>query len=202
MTNTQPAGWYADPENSAGTRWWDGVQWTDHRTEPYTRDAVAATLKAPEGTRVNTPWIWLIIVIPLLPTLALLTVDWTAVVDLTSTSAMGSMAFLASPGYLIGLLGGWVSYGLCAWFAYLDWRELRRREVPRPFHFAWVFLSSVLYVIGRAVVARRRAGHGIAPMWVAIGTLVLSFAFAIYMMVVMFASIFQQVETFAYNGLV
>jgi hypothetical protein len=25
-----PAGWYADPDNAAAQRWWDGTQWTSH----------------------------------------------------------------------------------------------------------------------------------------------------------------------------
>lgn len=26
-----PAGWYADPENAAGERWWNGSSWSDHK---------------------------------------------------------------------------------------------------------------------------------------------------------------------------
>jgi hypothetical protein len=30
--NAQPiAGWYPDPENEAGDRWWNGATWSDHR---------------------------------------------------------------------------------------------------------------------------------------------------------------------------
>jgi Protein of unknown function (DUF2510) len=28
-----PAAWYADPENPSGMRYWDGRQWTEHRTD-------------------------------------------------------------------------------------------------------------------------------------------------------------------------
>jgi hypothetical protein len=31
-------GWYADPTGVATSRWWDGVQWTDH-TQPPTGSA-------------------------------------------------------------------------------------------------------------------------------------------------------------------
>lgn len=27
-----PAAWYADPENATGMRYWDGAEWTEHRT--------------------------------------------------------------------------------------------------------------------------------------------------------------------------
>jgi Protein of unknown function (DUF2510). len=30
-TAPPPAGWYADPENPAGERWWNGSGWSDHK---------------------------------------------------------------------------------------------------------------------------------------------------------------------------
>jgi hypothetical protein len=32
-TGLPPAAWYADPENPAGMRYWDGARWTEHRTD-------------------------------------------------------------------------------------------------------------------------------------------------------------------------
>jgi hypothetical protein len=32
-TGLPPAAWYADPENPAGMRYWDGAEWTEHRTD-------------------------------------------------------------------------------------------------------------------------------------------------------------------------
>ncbi len=29
-----PAGWYPDPTGRSGLRWWDGLDWTDHRRAP------------------------------------------------------------------------------------------------------------------------------------------------------------------------
>jgi hypothetical protein len=39
-----PAAWYADPDNPQGMRYWDGVRWTEHRT-----DYLAAPPKKPVG---------------------------------------------------------------------------------------------------------------------------------------------------------
>ncbi len=42
-TNGQPvAGWYADPQNAAQLRWWDGAQWSTHTT-PVPQPAAPAT---------------------------------------------------------------------------------------------------------------------------------------------------------------
>lgn len=154
-------------------------------------------LKAPEGTNPYTPWIWLIVVLPLVVALPALGIDWGSLVDLTDTTGMSALGIYANPLYWVMLLGGWVAYGLNAWFAYLDWRELQRRGVPKPFHFAWVFLSSGVYPIGRSVVVRRRTGTGIAPMWATIATLVLSFALGMYIVALTMVSIFEQMAMYS-----
>lgn len=195
MTNT-PAGWYPDPESTGQSRWWDGNAWTDQRSAPYAM-ATAADLKAPEGTEVNTVWIWLVVVLPLLPMIGLFTVDWTAFVDLGDTTGMSSLTAVTSPGYLFSMFSGWAVYGLSVWFAYLDYRTLGRRAVPRPFHWAWTFLSSLVYVIGRSVIVKRRTGHGMAPFWAAIASIVLSIAVSIYLVVTIFAAVAQQMSTLA-----
>lgn len=165
MTNPT-AGWYPDPEDATRSRWWDGGQWTEHRSAPYVAVAAAADLRAPEGTPWNTVWIWLIVFLPYVSLLGFFTIDWSTYIDL-SNPIRGELAMVTSAGYLVTVLSGLVTYGLCVWFAYLDWRALTERGVPRPFHWAWGFLSYV-YPIGRSVVVRRRTGHGISPMWVTI----------------------------------
>ena len=47
-------------------------------------------------------------------------------------------------------------------------RELAARGFVRPFPWAWTFLSSLVYVIGRHVVIRRRGGRILAPLVVTI----------------------------------
>lgn len=202
MTTPRP-GWYPDPENTGGTRWWDGARWTDHRSAPYAAPyaspysaAATAQLKAPEGTDWNTAWIWLVVFLPMLPLLALLTDDWSRIVDLNDPTGLSTFRYLLSPGYLIAALGGWVIYGVSVWFSYLDWKELTSRGVPRPFHWAWSFLSSAVYAIGRSVVVRRRTGHGSAPLWAQIAMLIATFAIVVYITVAMTVGIYESISTF------
>ncbi len=195
MTTT-PAGWYPDPDNATQLRWWDGAQWTENRSAPPVANPYstsAADLKAPDGTKWNTVWIWIIVVIPFVPSLALLTVDWSSMIDFTSGSEAEMMLRMyTNPAYLGSILGGFIAYGLGVWFAYIDWRELTRRGVPRPFHWAWNFITPV-YAIGRSVVVRRRTGRGISPMWVTIALLVLSFIYSIVFSVFILSSVFSQI---------
>jgi len=191
-----PAGWYPDPAGTPRQRWWDGGAWTEHYNEvpvaaqpyagaqqPYSYAATAESLKAPEGIPVYNIWIWLILGLPILGTiLNYATTDWSRL--------------MASPGptngtLLIGALG-WVIYGLGVFFAYRDYKTLLGLGVPRPFHWAWGFLSMV-YVIGRSVVVRRRTGHGILPMWIAIAYMALTFVVTIILFISIFSTAMAQV---------
>jgi len=86
------------------------------------------------------------------------------------------MAEVFSPAYVVILLTGWLSYGLMVVFAWRDVVWLRKQGVVRPFHWAWTFLNSWVYIIGRSVivygVARPR---GRAPIWVLIAVAVVGF---------------------------
>lgn len=146
--------------------------------DPYSRATPAAALRAPEGTDPSTVWIWLILAIPVVQFLPVLVIDWNAfiVATLSDPSGLGAYSVLLTPGYLALIAIGWIGTALLIWFAFLDWRELKRRGVPQPFHWAWMFLvlavSYAVYPIGRAVVANRRTGRGLGVMWITIATLV------------------------------
>ena len=60
--NTAAApGWY--PDGSGAQRWWDGRGWTEHVSTAPAVAAVAYTRpQLPEGTKVDTVWIWLVAV--------------------------------------------------------------------------------------------------------------------------------------------
>jgi hypothetical protein len=194
-----PAGWYADPAGGAQRRWWDGTQWTDHLETPYSTAAAAQPERAPEGTDPYTTWIWPLMVIPVLQLLSVFLIDWEQfiVTSLTDPGAAAQLDLLTTPGYLAVTALGWITNILFALFAFLDWRELRHRGVPRPFHWAWSFtvLASAwpVYPIGRAIVARRRTGRGLASLWITIASFVLgiivSFGLAIYLVQVSLASV-------------
>jgi hypothetical protein len=192
MTNVAP-GWYPDPSGSGAQRWWDGTNWTDHSNQPYAQSTVG--LRAPEGAKTNTVWIWLVVVLPLVGVLPLLFIDWRSTLDLSSPT--GSTALMTSPLYLFSGVLSWVLYGLVVFFAYRDYRALEAAGVPRPFHWAFAFLSSVVYAIGRAVVVKRRTGHGSAVLWAAIASIVLSFVFVTIVMVQLFGAILSEVQRYS-----
>jgi hypothetical protein len=179
-SQTIPAGWYPDPEGLQRQRWWDGERWTAHfaplsTQQPYT--GAAPQGGAPTGTDWNTPWIWLALVLPLLPTLPLLFVDWSGLVAANPGSfdpdIERQLSVYASPAYLTSVIGGWLAWALAVVFCYLDFKTLRDRGVPAPFHWAWAFLGSVVYAIGRGVVTNRRMGAGMVVVWAAVGLIVL-----------------------------
>jgi hypothetical protein len=179
--NTQgaaPAGWYPVAPGSPQLRWWDGTQWTEHH---HTVDATPAygsqTMRAPEGTRTGTAWIWIFALLPLLqlaeiPFVLTFYMKVFGAISLTDPTAIERAEFAPDSG-ILGLWGvTLVVYAISVVTAALDYRALGKRGVPHPFHWAWTFLSSLVYIIGRTVVVRRRTDTGLAPLWVNIVTLV------------------------------
>jgi hypothetical protein len=199
-TPRTPAGWYPDPEGVQRQRWWDGQKWTADvaplsAPQPYT--AVRPKLSAPAGTDWNTPWIWLALLVPLLPVLPLLFVDWSQLVEVDATTLEPDLesqfAIYTSPAYLASVIGGWLAWALAVLFSYLDWKTLRDRGVPSPFHWAWSFLSSVVYAIGRGVVTNSRIGKGIVVVWAAVGVIVLGILLGFGIAAIVINAVFQQV---------
>lgn len=177
-----PAGWYPDPSNAAQQRWWDGVQWSEQVSAPY---LAAEQQKAPEGTNVQTPWIWLVVLLPLLSLVSLFTMDFSGMMrdmlaNPTDPNAQleAQFAMYSNPAFLITGALSWLIIAATIVFAYLDWRELKRRGVPAPFHWAFSFLAiagfGVVYPIGRSVVVKRRTGKSDRVLLAAILTIVLS----------------------------
>lgn len=202
---TTPPGWYPDHANPAIQRWWDGTQWTDHTQQAYTAGGVAAEqLKAPEGTSWNTPWIWLILLLPLLSIFSLFTINIDGYLDAlisnpTSPDVSGAISAFFTPAFIVSILLGWAIIAATILFAYLDYRELAKRGIPKPFPWAFAFLAlagyGIVYPIGRAVVTNRRGAGGRIVLWIAIATIVLTFAIAIIWTFVIMGQVFQTVAT-------
>jgi hypothetical protein len=169
---TPAPGWYADPTGQAGVRWWDGSQWTSY-SAPHPGAAVTAAARPalPASTPVYTPYIWLIVFLPVLssltlflyrPSFRLTEIGGVQTIDPTS---------MFTPGYVALLLLGMVVYALSIVFAALDHRALARAGVVRPFHWAFAFLG-VVYTIGRSVIVHQVARpRGLAPVWATIGVI-------------------------------
>jgi hypothetical protein len=203
-TQNAPAGWYPDPNAPGGQRWWDGTQWTDHvgvpAQQPY---QPFAPLTAPAGTQTGTPWIWLVALLPLLtiPTLFLIDIQGYLRATLQNPASPSSMLALFTPGYLVAMLLGWATTIGTIVFAYLDWRALKRRGVPQPFHWAFSFLilasAGIVYPIGRSVVVKRRAGGSMAPMWVAIAVYALVIIVSIVWSIVLIDQVFASIPSYS-----
>lgn len=200
-----PAGWYTDPAGSARLRWWDGSQWTDHYQQPYS--ATAVDLKAPEGTPVYNVWIWLVVFLPYLTLPFLFLLDFSSVFESIdpnnpNASIEAQMGLYTSPGFIGLAVAGFVSNVLVLLFGYLDWKALKAAGVPKPFHWAFIFINLAgypVYAIGRAVITKRRTGHGSAVLWATIGMLVLSIIVAIAWSVMLVGQVFSSIEPTLYR---
>jgi hypothetical protein len=194
-TPSTPAGWYPDPEAPTQGRFWDGTAWTDLRHQPGTPYPAPPAPKAPPGTDWNTPWIWLIALLPLLPSILLLFVPWGSMFDIDVSDPYSGMsstfAIFASPFYWATLVLSYAIYGVSVVFAYRDVKELTARGVPKPFHWAFAFLGGLVYTIGRSVVVHRRTGNGHQPIWAEAAVFLISIVISIAITAMMLASMNQ-----------
>lgn len=180
---TAPAGWYPIAAGSLEQRYWDGTAWTQHTYDPTVAAATASSAspvqrvgpQAPEGTKPSTSWFWITAVSPVIAIVGLLptAIFFNSFLS-KSLSVESTTALFANPAYLVSTLLSFLEIAVYVIFPILDWSALRKRGVPSPFHWAWslsalIVGSPIIYVIGRTVVARRRTGRGLAPLWVFIG---------------------------------
>jgi hypothetical protein len=174
---------------------------TDNYQQAYSQDAAA--LRASEGARVYNPWIWLVVFLPYITLPFLFLIDFSGMfsgvdVDDPSAAMSAQLAIFASPGFIGLTLGGLVTSVLVIVFGYLDWKALTAAGVPKPFHWAFIFINLAgypVYAIGRAVVTKRRTGHGYAVLWATIGMLVLSIIVSIVWAAVLFSQLLGAVAT-------
>lgn len=180
-------GWFPDPSGGAGARWWDGQTWTQHVSDSVPQVAAASIepRRVSPGTPRYTPHIWIIVAIPVVWILLVLFLNTNGYRIYSALApSVGPLADYTGPGILLlQQLSIWLVYGLSVMFAFFDRRVLLRRGFDRPFHWAWSFLGSYVYVIGRSIIVRRRSDGGLVPMWLALGILVVLAAGAIMLIV-------------------
>ena len=203
-------GWYPDPRTSGGLRWWDGVRWTEHvapapapapapasAPSPYARSPYAPAQRRPlpAETPVYTVWIWLVAVLPLASSLLLFLLHPQPLFEASTFGSSSNVvirdpfALLGGPMYFVVVGIGWLLTAAGIVFSWLDFRELNRRGVERPFHWAWSFLG-IVYPIGRSIIVRGVAGgRGLAPLWVAVAVYIASFAIAVTWSILLVAQI-------------
>ncbi|MFF2050533.1 DUF2510 domain-containing protein [Leifsonia sp. NPDC058194] len=209
-------GWYPDPYGAAPQRWWDGTQWTAQVSQPAVpqQAVLHAQYQAPvqgprpalnPATPVGTVWIWLVVLLPLvsIALLPLVRFDFHYTLDsgqLDSTSLANPFSMFG-PWYFVLIAVGWLTYAVTVVCSWLDHRELTRRGVVRPFHWAWSFLSSFVYVIGRTVIVRSVADRrGMAPLWAMIAVTVLSFVVATIWSIMLVTGAVNDFSRLAYYG--
>ena len=171
-------------QSQASPRDQDAYSKAAHSQTSYPQAPVAPSAPLRTDIQTNTVWIWLVVLLPLvmLPTIFL--IDWRGYLESSlDMSSLDSPNPVGPPvGMTLASLGlsalGYVVAGIGILFAWLDWRELKRRGIQKPFHWAWAFLALVVtngvYVIGRGVILRRQTGKGLVPVWAWIAVTLLS----------------------------
>ena len=169
--------WHADPEGGSGLRWWDGTQWTSSVMGPA---ELGPPIQKPlaADTPVFTVSIWVIVFLPLLVTLGNLLFPTPSLASVYEAAATNEGQSFDQAGILRNLLTLFV-YGATVVLAFLDRRALLQAGYVRPFHWAWAFLSTGVYVVGRSIIVQRRIGRGLTPIWVWVGVTLLGVAVAV-----------------------
>ncbi|WKK72155.1 DUF2510 domain-containing protein [Rathayibacter oskolensis] len=164
--------------------------------QPYAQQPAAPQPRDPSIVTA-TPWIWVVVLLPLLSALSLFLLSPSAIADSSMASTYGPRASMGmSTGYLLGLgavqVVGFLIYAGEVVFSFLDYRQLKKAGVQKPFHWAWAFLAApYVYVIGRSVVVKRVTGGGLLPLWIFLGVVVVTFIVVIGWTAAVFSEMMQ-----------
>ena len=138
----------------------------------------------PPGTRVDTVWIWLLVVVPWVLASTIFLFDVRALFDaLWVDDVSGALGHVVL--HLVVLLGSSLAtVCLALLFAFRDARALRAVGVVHPFPWGFAAIAGIVYVIGRQVVLRKVTRASAAPLAVSIGLYVLWYsAFGVWAVV-------------------
>jgi hypothetical protein len=127
------------------------------------------------GVSTSTPFIWVLVVLPLVQLIGLAFWDIPDYLERATTFTPGVYQSPFTPGYLAYTGIGILAYALTVVLAWLDHRALAAKGIVKPFPWPWAFLT-VVYVIGRSVVVKRRTAGGLAPLWLYIVVYVVTLA--------------------------
>ncbi|MDQ0744283.1 hypothetical protein QFZ62_001591 [Clavibacter sp. B3I6] len=153
--------------------------------------------KVPASTSPFTWAIWVLAALPVLSIAFAATQDYGSALDLRSAGPRPEAAIASALSSLVQLL----VYAGTVVLAFLDWRELTRRGIVRPFHWAWAFIpvAGGVYLIGRSIVVRRRIegapANALAPIWLWIGLNVIVMFIALVKLVEVFSSAMRMYGT-------
>jgi len=206
---TTPAaapGWY--PDASGNQRWWDGRGWTEHVAAPAASAAAYERPQLPEGTRLDTAWVWLIAVLPVIGIIPLFAVDMRGYMRASMAQAYDPTMALDPLAAMIGIQAlawglSFVIYALTVVAAFRDYRHLLSVGAVRPFHWAFAFIpyaQGLVYLIGRHVVLRRMSRTPGAPLWVHVGVNVLLIVVSIVWFMVIFAQMMSELASMYPSG--
>jgi hypothetical protein len=143
--------------------------------------------KAPPGAKVYNLFIWIIVALPIVSIiLNLLSVSsiepvLESILKQAQANPGASTTVptvTTTPWEVVAEIVGLLITAATIVLAYFDWRALKAQGIARPFHWAFAFIAFItplVYIIGRSIVVRRRAGHGLLPMWISIGVVVVGF---------------------------
>ncbi|RIJ52004.1 DUF2510 domain-containing protein [Clavibacter lycopersici] len=157
----------------------------------YAQQQYTPATPPPQVPATTSPYTWAIWVLAALPVVSIvlaLNIDYRGALDM---SARGPRPDALVAQALSSLVQIFVWGGSVA-LAYVDWRDLTRRGIVRPFHWAWAFIPVVggVYLIGRSIIVRRRIegapANALSPIWLWVGLNV----------IVAFISIVKFVEAF------
>jgi hypothetical protein len=166
--------------------------------QPYAPPAPLPTVAA--STSPFTWAIWVLAALPVVSLLIALNVDYRAALDMSPRGPSPEAAVASALSSLVQFLV-WAGTVVLAYF---DWRDLGRRGIAKPFHWAWAFIpvAGGVYLIGRSIIVRRRIegapGAALSPIWLWVGLNVIVMFVAIVKGVEAATSMMQRYGTFGY----